>query len=171
MPHIADSMYVGIYIGHLHTHSDAHACLLMNLPLRSCCSTDHSDESLMVEWNRNALVSLREKLKLNVLMKTSLNDKLQKPAGGFMSQAEAQAVQSKPSNAEQMGELIEVLLGKRNADFKIFCSMLRQSNYSMWADELEKKAKKLRGEAGIDMIMHCMLHMPLDSCRDVCLCV
>ena len=35
-----------------------------------------------------------------------------------MRQGEALAVESKPSSAEQMGELIQILLGKGNADFK-----------------------------------------------------
>ena len=102
----------------------------------------------MEEWNIDALVSLQEKLKLNVQMKAGLNNKLQKAAGGFMSHPEVQRVLGKPDNAEQMGELIQILLGKRNADFKIFCRMLRQSSNALWADELEKKAKKFREQSG-----------------------
>ena len=48
-----------------------------------------------------------------------------------MRQGEALAVESKPSSAEQMGELIQNLRRKGNADFRIFCTMLRQSNYSV----------------------------------------
>ena len=108
----------------------------------SCCSTD-SDTGPMEEWNRDALVALQGDLKLNVIMKTGLIDKLQTAAGGFLSRAEAQAVESKPSNAEQMGELIRILLGKGNADFRTFCRMLRQSNYNIWADQLERRASEL----------------------------
>ena len=61
-----------------------------------------------------------DQLKRYVIMNTGLINKLQKAAGGFMNQAEAEAVESKSNNAEQMGELIRILLGKRNADFKIF---------------------------------------------------
>ena len=114
----------------------------------SCCSTD-SDTGPMEEWNRDALVSLQGDLKLNVIVKTGLIDKLQTAAGGFLSRAEAQAVESKPSNAEQMGELIRILLGKGNADFRTFCRMLCQSNYNMWADQLERKAREFRGEPGL----------------------
>ena len=81
-----------------------------------------------------------------------LNNKLQKAAGGFMSREEALAVESKPSNAEQMGELIRILLGKGNADFRTFCTMLRQSNYSVWADELERKAREFRRETGAHVL-------------------
>ena len=90
-----------------------------------CCSTD-SDTGPMKEWNRAALVWVQGDLKMNVIMKNGLNNKLQKAAGGFMSREEALAVESKPSNAEQMGEFIRILLGKRNADFRTFCTMLHR---------------------------------------------
>ena len=98
----------------------------------------------MEEWNRDALVSLQGELKRNVIMNAGLADKLQTVAGGFLSRAEALAVESKPSNAEQMGQLIRILLGKSNADFRTLCRMLRMSNYSVWADQLERKAREFR---------------------------
>ena len=98
----------------------------------------------MEEWNRDALISLQEKLKDNVIMNLRLINRLQLAAGGFMMRSEAQAVESKPNNADQMGELIRILLGKRNADFYIFCKMLRDSNSALWADELERKAGEFR---------------------------
>ena len=117
----------------------------------SCYSTG-SDTGPMEKWNQDALVSLTGKFKINVIVKNGLNNKLQKAAGGFMSREEALAVESKPSSAEQMGELIQILLGKGNADFRIFCTMLRQSNYSVWADELETKARKFREEPGTHVL-------------------
>ena len=104
------------------------------------------------EWNREALISLQEQLKLKVIMNTGLINKLQKAAGGFMNQAEAEAVESKPNNAEQMGELIRILLGKRNADFKIFCTMLQQSNYGLWSEELVRKAREFSREPGMQVL-------------------
>ena len=129
-------------------------CLVMTtLPAAplSCCSTE-SDTGPMKEWNKDALVSLQGKLKLNIMVNMGLIDKLQRAAGGFMDQAEAQAVESKPSNAEQMGELIRILLGKRNADFRTFCTMLRETNNGLWADELERKASEFRGEPGTHVL-------------------
>ena len=117
----------------------------------SCCSTD-SDMGPMEEWNRDALVALQGELKINVIMNTGLMDKLQRAAGGFLSRAEAQAVESKPSNAEQMGELIRILLGKGNADFRIFCRMLHQSNNGLWADQLEMRAREFKGEPGAHVL-------------------
>ena len=117
----------------------------------SCCSTE-SDTGRMEEWNKDALVSLQGELKENVIVNNGLNNKLQKAAGGFMARAEAQVVKSKPNNAEQMEELIQILLGKRDADFRTFCTMLRQTNYGLWADELEKKASEFRGEPGTHVL-------------------
>ena len=128
---------------------------MTNLPATplSCSSID-SDMGPMEEWNRNALISLQENLKLHVIMNTGLINRLQKAAGGFMNQAEAQTVESKPNNAEQMGELIRILLGRRNADFNIFCTILRQTNYGVWAAELERKASELRGEPGMHVLKY-----------------
>ena len=98
----------------------------------------------MEEWNKNALDALTAQLKENVIMNLGLTDKLVIAAGGFMSRKEAQAVQSKPSNAEQMGEVICILLGKTDADFITFCKMLRESNNGVWAEQLEDKAKEFK---------------------------
>ena len=111
------------------------------------CSTD-SDTGPMEEWNRDALFSLQGELEKNVIMKNWLINKLQKATGGFMNEEEAQSVESKPSNAEQMRELIQILRGKGNADFSTFCRMLHQSNYSVWANQLERKAREFRGKPG-----------------------
>ena len=116
-----------------------------------CCSTD-SDMGPMEEWNKDALVSLEGELKESVIMKTGLINKLQKAADGFMDRAEAKAVKDKPNNAEQMGELIQILLGKRNADFKIFCTILRQTNNGLWADMLEQKASEFREKTGTHVL-------------------
>ena len=116
----------------------------------SLCLTDDGTGP-MTEWNRDALFSLKGDLKRKVVMNTGLIDMLQKAAGGFMDEGEAQSVESKPSNTEQMGELIRILLGKSNADFNIFCTMLRQCNYSLWADALERKAREFREEPGMQV--------------------
>lgn len=60
----------------------------------------------MRPWNRDALVSLREKLQLNVLMETGLGDRLVE--GGFKSRVEAIVVREQPGNAQQMGKLIDI---------------------------------------------------------------
>ena len=110
-----------------------------------------SNISLMKEWNRDALEALRGELKERVIMKHGLNDRLVTVAGGFMSGAEAQAVRGKTTNAEQMGELISILVGKCDGDFGKFCAMLRDVSYGVWANELEKKAEWFKQTPGAYM--------------------
>ncbi len=108
----------------------------------------------MKKWNCDALTALKGDLKLKVKLGNGLIDKLETAAGGFMSKGEAQAVEGMPNNAAQVGKVIEILEGKSDAAFGIFCRMLRESGYEVWADELEKKAKELRGDAGTHVLMH-----------------
>ena len=98
----------------------------------------------MSPWNDDALVSLRERLKLNVSMNTGLTDRLEKAAGGFMSRCEAQMVRELSSNSEQIDKVIETLRGKTNKDFNTFCAMLRETNHVVWAVELEKEAEQFK---------------------------
>ena len=98
----------------------------------------------MSPWNDDALVSLRESLKLNMSMTTGLTDRLEKAAGGFMSRCEAQTVRELSSNSEQVDKVIETLRGKTNKDFVTFCTMLRKTNHMVWAVELEKEAERFK---------------------------
>ena len=102
----------------------------------------------MEKCNDRALTALKGDLKSNIIFKNGLINYLETDAGGFMSRAEAQMVESKPSNAEQMGELILILQGKSNAAFGTFCQLLRKVMYGAWADELEKKARQFKEESG-----------------------
>ena len=102
----------------------------------------------MKNWNKDALVVLTAQLKLNIIMNNGLNDKLTTVVGGFMIDAEAKVVLSKSNNADQMGELIRILLGKSDADFDIFCNMLKSVGYEAWASELKKTAGRLKRESG-----------------------
>ena len=105
----------------------------------------------MSPWNDAALVSLRERLKLKVSMETGLSDRLEKAAGGFMSEHEAKMVRepTTASNMEKIEKIIEILRGKTNEDFATFCTMLRETNHVVWADELEKEAERFkRGRNG-----------------------
>ena len=105
----------------------------------------------MSSWNVAALLSLRESLKLNVLMNTGLSDKLEEVAGGFMSQREAQMVRGLPTSSDQVDRVIETLRGKTDDDFQIFCQMLRNSNQDVWADELERLSEQFKQGGGNGM--------------------
>lgn len=108
----------------------------------------------MKKWNCGALIALKGKLKMKVRLGDGLIDILETEAGGFMSEGEADMVRNKPDNAAQMDKVIEILKGKSDAEFGIFCQMLRDSSNKVWADELEKKAKELRGDSGTPVIVH-----------------
>ena len=100
----------------------------------------------MTPWNRNALVSLQDDLKLRVLMEVGLGDKLEKAAGGFMNQFEARTVREQPGNIKQIDKVIEILLGKADEDFTTFLRVLRDTNNGVWAEELVKTAEQFKRE-------------------------
>ena len=101
----------------------------------------------MAEWNQAALVALQGSLKTNVKM-IQLYDLLERPAGGFMDRAEVLSVNAKTGDMEQMGEIINILRGKEDAAFNIFCDLLQRSNYGVWAQELASAAEGLKTEQG-----------------------
>ena len=100
----------------------------------------------MSPWNHQALVSLRAELKMRVLMETGLGDKLEKAAGGFMDEQEAQTVREQSSNKKQMDKVIEILLGKGDKEFNAFLKILRKSNNEVWAEELKNAANRFKRE-------------------------
>ena len=100
----------------------------------------------MSPWNHDALVSLRGDLKLHVLMEAGLGNRLEKAAGGFMTQFEAWTVREQPGNIKQMDKVIEILLGKADEDFTTFLKMLRGTNNGVWAEELVKTAEQFKRE-------------------------
>ena len=101
----------------------------------------------MSPWNADALVNLQEQLMDHVLMKTGLNTKLEKAAGGFMIQGEAQTVTCLQSDREQVREVIKILRGKSDEEFYTFLKMLRAANYGGWADLLASEAERRRKDA------------------------
>lgn len=97
--------------------------------------------ALMSPWNAEALVFLQEKLMCHILMTTGLNSMLQKAAGGFMTQSEAQTVTCLQGDREQVRRVITILQGKGDEQFNTFCKMLRATNYGGWADKLTREAE------------------------------
>ena len=145
----------------MHSHTHNVPCLYFNSYFTSvrrqyinvyviCFSDD--DTGPMKKWNVKALTALKGELKSKIIVNNGLNDILEKDAGGFMSEAEAQRVESKSSNAEKMEEIIQILKGKSDAHFGTFCQMLRQVEYDVWADALEKKAGENKGASGTHVL-------------------
>ena len=106
----------------------------------------------MSQWNVDALVALKGKLKLNVKM-IELANILEIPAGGFMSRTEAQSVRAKTGDGQQMDLVIEILLGKSDKEFATFCQMLQKSYYQGWARELEVEAEKFKTSGGMKRLL------------------
>ena len=92
------------------------------------------------------MVSLQEKLQLNVFMESGLGNRLEKAAGGFMTQFEARTVREQPGNIKQLDKVTEILLGKADEDFTTFLKVLRDSNNGVWAEELVKTAEQFKRE-------------------------
>ena len=69
-----------------------------------------------------------------------------------MDRAEVLRVNAKTGDMEQMGELINILLGKEDMAFYTFCDMLQRSNNEVWARELKSTAKRLKT---VDMLFTC----------------
>lgn len=96
----------------------------------------------MSPWNDAALACLKKELKLNVSLNSGLGDRLERAAGGFMDRHEAQRVTQKPSNNEQMEEVVECLRRKCDDDFYIFLELLRETNNGGWAEALKVAAER-----------------------------
>ena len=113
----------------------------------------------MTEWHQAALIALQRSLQLNVKM-FQLSGMLGRPAGGFMDRAEVLRVNTKTGDMEQMGELIDILLGKEDMAFYAFCDLLQRSNYEVWAHELKSAAERLKT---VGMLNTCCLHVVAES--------
>ena len=101
----------------------------------------------MSPWNADALVSLQGQLMHYVLMTTGLDTMLEKAAGGFMNDSEAQTVTCLQSDREQVRLVIKILRGKSDEEFYTFLKMLRAANYAAWADMLADEAERKRKNA------------------------
>ena len=119
-------------------------CVLSLSILFSTLHLSFSTARPMSSWNKDALVSLRERLQVYVLMETGFGNRLEKAAGGFLSYFEACVVREQSGNTNQIQKVIEFLLGKTDEDFVTFLEMLRASNNKVWADELERIAKAFK---------------------------
>ena len=91
------------------------------------------------------IVLITSSLKFNMRVSMGLLDRLPRSAGGFLNRAEM-VIQNKPNDSPHTGQLIDIMQGKTNGKVKVFCNLLWQCNYAVWADELEKKARSLEDQ-------------------------
>ena len=95
----------------------------------------------MSKWNKDALISLERDLKVNLNLE-DLPDLLERPAGGFMTEAEKMSVCEQPNRRDKVGHIVTLLRGKGDQDFEIFIKLLRQSGNEVWAGQMEERAWK-----------------------------
>ena len=93
----------------------------------------------MDSWKKYALVSLENELKVNLGM-ADLVGRLERPAGGFMTEAERMRVEGAEDKCERVGRIIGILRGKGNKEFDTFLKMLKESGNEVWADKIEESA-------------------------------
>lgn len=63
--------------------------------------------------------------------------------GGFLTEEEYASITDQSDNAEQMDELMKVLLTKKDKDFESFCNLLEKHSYRWWSEKLKEAAGKL----------------------------
>ena len=96
----------------------------------------------MSKCKKDALSALQRDLK-KYLSLEELIDLLEKPAGGFMTEAEKMSVCEQPNRRDKVEQILTVLRRKRDQDFEIFIKLLRASGNEIWAEQLEQKVQQL----------------------------
>ena len=88
---------------------------------------------------QNALVKCEASLRVTVNV-SSLLPKLERPAGGFMTQEERYSVEDTEKGSEQVTAIIRILRRKEEKDFLSFCEILASTGNEVSAQELRKSA-------------------------------
>ena len=116
----------------------------------------------MRQWNQDALTSLKEDLMVNVNVKDSgmINYLTKvptispgKPSIGILSRRETMVVQAMVG-MDQMGKIIDMLLGKEDEAFHNFCTILEQCDYEVWSERLNERARAFKKATGIHFCLH-----------------
>ena len=95
----------------------------------------------MDTWKKNALASLECDLKLSLSL-AGLLSRLERPAGGFMTEEERRSIEDVQGKGDQVGRIIEILRGKGNKDFEAFQKVLRESGNEVWAEKIDEEVAR-----------------------------
>ena len=116
----------------------------------------------MLPWNQDALTSLKEDLMVNVNVKDSgmINCLTKvpaispgKPSIGILRRRETMVVQA-TVGIDQMGKIIDMLLGKEDEAFRNFCTILEQCGAGVWSERLKERARAFKKATGIHFCLH-----------------
>lgn len=69
--------------------------------------------------------------------------------GGFLTEEECASIADQSDNAEQVDELMKILLTKKDEDFESFCNVLEKHGYRWWSDRLKEAAGKMAKNSGL----------------------
>lgn len=99
---------------------------------------------------RAALEILGPGLRVGVkVSQTGLADRLDRAAGGFMAPWEVAHVKEQMCDYDQMDEILDVLLRKKDdVDFRIFAGLLDECHASCWAQALRTTAEEMGAGGG-----------------------
>ena len=121
-------------------------------------------------WKKHALVSLENDLKVNLGM-TDLVGRLERPAGGFMTELERKHVEEVQGGSERVGRIIGILRGKGNKEFDTFLKILKESGNEVWADKIEASVHQFEEyhrangtESSTSACLMCLVSLGLDQC-------
>ena len=127
----------------------------------------------MRQWNQDALISLKEDLTVNVNARDSgiINylTKLptvspEKPSIGIFSLRETMVVRAM-NEMDQMGKIIDMLLGKEDEAFQNFCKILEKCAAGVWSERLKERARAYKKANGIHFCLHIhTTHHSMDMC-------
>lgn len=117
----------------------------------------------MDTWKKNALVSLESDLKVNLSV-AGLFSRLERPAGGFMTEDERKSVEAVQGTSNQVGKIIGILRGKDNKDFEAFQKVLRQSGNEVWEKRIDEEVvhqfeeyDKAKGVQNLCYVCSCLM--------------
>jgi hypothetical protein len=88
---------------------------------------------------QDALAKCEASLRVKVNV-SSLLPKLERPAGGFMTQEERYSVEDAEKGTAQVSAIIRILRRKEEKDFLSFCKILESTGNEVSAQELRKSA-------------------------------
>jgi len=101
---------------------------------------DASSTGSISEARALAVEGLRDALGLYVRLDTSLQDKLVRTAGGFMTCEEVQEIRSLSSNREKMDKVLNTLLQRDDRAFDSFVDVLGCTGHAYWGRRLQEEA-------------------------------